>query len=412
MMSESSTDAAVPVYYPSSLSPAAAQLVPPALSDLSQTWIIDKVTAVVWTPSAHPGTFPADEAYRRATAAVAASGGRLKLGRMGRSRKTLNQNHIVTYKRGPLKIRQLSGPGSYAALISSSSIRTVRQFLEAVDTFQPYEPSSDDPRGNFIRPSAYTVFRDQQLTEMCRSEAAQRLLSLPEVYEISLKEILGIQARVSPSVSLTGMEIAWDIMTDEPDSVLRSFSEACVKNLHDLSEDRLAGMTPDAHSIAGACPLFHFSAYLKRPAESGLPGIIRLEFRFHKAGILSLLKTNVLPTTLAGVETVVCRLGAEASRYMLAIEQDRIAPRSFIQPAALLPAICGFRRHSMVDIVLSQIARTGKARVTAVARRFLARLEKAQIVTRLLFSRPAYRKLRPGIDMSAWLGIPKASKHE
>jgi hypothetical protein len=87
---------------------------------------------------------------------------------------------------------------------------------------------------------------------------------------------------------------------------------------------------------------------------------------------------------------------------LLALEEDRTAPTVAISMRDMLNAVGGLRNQDAVTEVLDTLAADGKIRITNRNRRIVARLEQRGWLRRLLFRRPAYRKLAPGLDLSAW----------
>lgn len=369
---------------------------------------IDKVSATTYSPSLHPGlhsSLLAPEAALASAQALIArdSGAHLRL-----RRTSARGNHYVQIERDLVTHRHLVGPTSYALLSTFSACRRLRRVLCGAQALADYDPPLASPLGNVVHPDGLIDIAAADLPGICQAEAAKTILTLPQTFAQNAMTIFGVREPRRIEISLTGVEIAWDMASADPEGLIRSYARAVSANL--MPRPRPAAQTlakPPAttapiYMLVGHSPRFKLVIYPKLSAGAGRRGMARFEFRFAKAAIKKILRTTVLPSDERGIVAAFAKLADHAWPCLLALEADRMAlPRQIEQPE-LLDALGGFRNQGAVREVLDILAADAKIRLTSRNRRIVTRLETRGWLRPLLFRRPAYRKLAPGFDLALW----------
>lgn len=373
-------------------------------SPLQTGYNLDKITVTSYTNALHPALLPPSIAWSRVQAYIHRHPDQeLRLRRTGNK-----GSFFLKIVRDLVTNRYLIGPRSYAMLSTFSGNRRLRRVLALASCLSPYDPPIDSPLGNVVSPDHLIDTAWADIPAMCQAETVTTLLTLPNDYAQACSSIFGVSRRVWVNTSLTSIEVGWDIPHAYPEGLIRSFARAVSANLMprpkpaDDAEIRPAMTSTPIYMVVGLSPRFKLVAYPKLPASPGGLGVARFEFRFRKKQIKALLKTTVLPKDRVGIEIALAKLADHAWRYLQALEDDRTAPSFTISPPAMLNAVGGLRNQTVVREVLDILAADGKIKVTNRNRRVVARFEKEGWLRRLLFRRPAYRKLAPGLDLSAW----------
>lgn len=368
---------------------------------------IDKVSATIYSSSHHPGILPPEAALMQAQAFIARQDQehRPKL-----QRTSAKGNHYIKMKRDLVSNRYLVGPWSYAMLSTFSGNRRLRRILMQSSCLNPYDPPIESLLGNVIHPDHLIDLDWADMPAMCQAETVTTLLTLADDYAQACSAIFGVNRLGRIDTSLTGIEVGWEIPHVYPEGLIRSFARAVSANLMPRPRANPATWAtirapmplPPIYMLVGLSPRFKLVAYPKLPASPGGLGVSRFEFRFDKVAIKKIIGTTVLSKDREGIEMALAMLADYAWTYLQALEDDRTAPTITISPPDMLHAVGGLRNQTVVREVLDILATDGKIKTTNRNSRVVARFEKEGWLRRLLFRRPAYRKLAPGLDLSAW----------
>lgn len=319
-------------------------------------------------------------------------------------------NHFIKTAMEAGSHLHLAGPRSYTMVSHLNGNRGLRSDLERVGHLKCYRPSIDSEGGNVINPNMLIDTSWEEISAYCRAKAALMAEDLRPAYATFIRDIFAVDDLYRIESSLSSIEISWDIASSDPRGLIRSFVYAASMNLSAVpinqkkvpvaAEVAISPVAPPpADRIIGFSPRFKFVAYPKLAAVDDQLGVARFEFRFEKTAIFKVLGSQVLPPDSSGIERVFAEIAAHAWPYLTAMDRDRLAPAHTLTTRTMLRVLGGARNQIFVADFIDQLIRDGKIRVDSRNRPLVKRLEAAGWLERLLFQKPAYRKLAPGINL-------------